>query len=195
MDATRFASLIDRLKAGDRAAMAALVEEYGGVVRAAVRRGLHDRLRTQFDSLDFVNDVWASVIDLPPDRYAFDTPADLAAFLGRVAHNKVTDVFRQRFRTQKYAVGREETAPPPGRDDSTTAQVAGGDPTPSLVAIAAERWAGLVAKLPPAHRPILERLRDGYTYDEIAAATGVSVSTVNRVVSRLKAVLEEASRP
>ncbi|QEL20744.1 RNA polymerase sigma factor [Limnoglobus roseus] len=190
MDSQDFNHLVDGLRRGDRAAMADLFERYGGVIRAAVRRNLHDRLRTQFDSLDFVQDVWASLLALPPERCTFATPEALAGFLGRVARNKVADVFRQRFESQKYDIAREVVSPV-SDGDSNRPGIPGRDPTPSLAAIAAERWDGLLAQLPPAYHPILQMLRDGFTYDEIAAVTGVSVRTVNRVVGRLKSYLGE----
>lgn len=188
MDAADFNALIDGLRRRDGDAIAALIEQYGGVIRAAVRRGLHDRLRTQFDSLDFVQDVWASLLALPPDRREFATPEALAAFLARVARNKVADVFRQRFQSQKYAIAREVPPPADGGDEKESL-AQGREPTPSLLAIAAERWEGLLTQLPPDYHPILRMLRDGFTYDEIAAAAGVSVRTVNRVVGRLKTYL------
>lgn len=184
MDATAFQTLLVRIQAGDAAALDDLLNQFGPFVRAAVRRKLHHRLRSQYDSLDFVQDVWASLLALPADRYQFDTPEALFAFLGRVANNKVTDVFRERFETQKRAITREESLA-----DATASRgfdVPGGEASPSLVAIAAERWEALMTELPPGHRPILEKLRDGYEYEQIAREAGVSLSTVNRVVRRLK---------
>src|SRR3954469_20772538 len=99
-----------RLRAGDPGALDALYREYGPFVRAAVRRQLHPRLRTRFDSLDFVQDVWASFLAIPADRYAFDNPQALLAFLTRMAHHRVIEVFRQRFETQKNDITREQPA-------------------------------------------------------------------------------------
>ncbi len=170
--------------------MADLIERFGGVIRAAVRRSLHERLRTQYDSLDFVQDVWASVLALPPGGREFATPAALAAFLARVAQNKVTDVYRQRFQSQKYAISREVSPTAVGEGEKVASAKA-QEPTPSLVAIAAERWENLLTQLPPDYHPILHMLRDGFTYHQIAAETGVSVRTVNRVVDRLKTYLAQ----
>src|SRR5438445_4058176 len=93
-DAAEFGRLLGGLRSGDPGAADELYRRYGGFIRAAVRRQLHDRLRTRFDSLDFVQDVWVSLLAVPADRYTFDSPQALLVFLNRVAYRKVVDVFR-----------------------------------------------------------------------------------------------------
>lgn len=176
-----FAELVGGLRAGDPSAVAALCRQYAPFIRAAVRRQLHPGLRTRFDSLDFVQDVWASFLALPAERYAFDTPQALFAFLTRMASNRVVEVFRQRFDTQKNDISRELAA-----DDATRDQLASPAPTPSQCAIAAEEWERLARRFPEGHRLVLERLREGYTNEDVARLAAVSLSTVNRIVSRLK---------
>lgn len=41
-------------------------------------------------------------------------------------------------------------------------------------------------RFPIGHRVVLERLREGHGYEDIARMANVSMSTVNRVVRRLK---------
>lgn len=175
-----FAELVDGLRAGDPAAVEALCRQYAPFIRAAVRRQLHPRLRTRFDSLDFVQDVWASFLALPADRYAFDTPQALFGFLTRMASNRVVEVFRQRFGTQKHDIARELA------DDAARDALPARGPTPSQWAIAAEEWERLTSRFPEGHRVVLERLREGYTHEDVARLADVSLSTVNRIVSRLK---------
>ena len=177
-----FLPLMQRVRAGDTAAFAELLDRYGSAIRLAVRRKLHDRLRAQYDSLDFVQDVWASFVALPADRYAFADPAALVAFLTRVAHHKVVEVFRRRFATEGSDITRER---PLGNGDAPIpARLA----TPSQYAVAGEKWGDLLARVPAGHRPIVEKLRDGYTHQEIADLLGVSPSTIKRIVRRLKDV-------
>jgi RNA polymerase sigma-70 factor (ECF subfamily) len=180
---TEFPQMLARLRAGDPAAAEAFYREYGPFVRAAVRRQLHPRLRTRFDSLDFVQDVWASFLTLPADRYAFDTPQALLAFLNRVAYNKVVEVFRRRFETRKDDITREE---PVEEWEHGPDRLRAPTPTASQFAVAGEEWERLLSRLPPGYRPILERLREGYTHEDIARMANVSLSTVNRIVRRLK---------
>ena len=174
--------LLAALRTGDPAAAAEFYRRYGPVVRAAVRRELHHRLRTRFDSLDFVQDVWASFLALPADRYTFASPQALLGFLARVAQNKVIEAFRRRFRTQKNDIARERAEPRDGGTDEPPAPT----PSPSQWAVAGEAWERLLKNVPPGHRVIVERLREGHTYEDIARMTNVSVSTVNRIVRRLK---------
>jgi RNA polymerase sigma-70 factor (ECF subfamily) len=182
---SEFAQLLSRLRAGDPSATALLCERYGPFIRAAVRRQLHPRLRARFDSLDFVQDVWASFLAIPTDRYTFDTPQSLLAFLNRVAYNKVVEVVRQRFETQKADINREVSVDQrEGGGDRLASSVA----TPSQWAVAGEEWERLLNRFPVGHRVIILRLREGYSHEDIASMSKVSLSTVNRVVRRLKAL-------
>jgi RNA polymerase sigma-70 factor (ECF subfamily) len=175
-----FHNLLDRARDGDQDAARILYTRYSSYVRAAVRRRLHPRLRRQYDSLDFVQDVWKSFLAAPGDRRQFDSPQALVGFLARVARNKVLEVVRLRFTTEKADITRELPL------EAAGAGVPGREPTPSQTAIAGERWESLVGKFPNSYRVILERLRAGYTYEEIAQQAGVSLSTINRIVRRLK---------
>lgn len=52
-----FFYLIGRVREGSEDAAWQLVERYGGHIRRTVRRALDPRLRSKFDSLDFVQSV------------------------------------------------------------------------------------------------------------------------------------------
>lgn len=178
-----FRSLLKGVRDGDPAASAELCRRYGPFLRAAIRRQLHQQLRPRFDSLDFVQDVWASFLAIPAERYTFDSPSALVAFLTRVAHNKVVEVFRRRFNTERDAVRREC---PADRDEAGADALPSRLATPSQWAIAGEQWERLLSQFPPGHRVIVERLREGHSNEDIARMANVSVSTVSRVVRRLK---------
>jgi RNA polymerase sigma-70 factor (ECF subfamily) len=189
--AAHFSQLITRFQTGDHTALAELYAEYGKVVRDAVRRRLPDQLRKEYDSLDFAQDVWASFCQLPPGKHRFDTPEDLGGFLVRVARNKVIDVCRRRLGTQGYDVTREQ--PLARAADGTDTPIADDRPTPSQWLIAAERWAAITAALPPQHVAVVERLREGFTQQEIAAMTGISDRTVRRIVDRVRELCEDGA--
>ncbi|MDB5313629.1 MAG: polymerase sigma factor [Gemmataceae bacterium] len=189
--AAHFSQLIGQFQAGDHAALAALYAEYGGLVREAVRRRLPDRLRKEYDSLDFAQDVWASFCHLPPGKHHFATPEDLGGFLVRVAHNKVIDVCRRRLGTQGYDVTREQ--PLVRAADGADVPVPDRQPTPSQWAIAAERWAEIAAALPAQHVAVIERLREGFTQQEVAAMAGITDRTVRRIVDRVRELCEDGS--
>jgi RNA polymerase sigma-70 factor (ECF subfamily) len=120
-----------------------------------------------------------SFLAAPAGRLRFESPRALVRFLSQVARNKVTDVFRQRFALEGREISREQSL-------QDMPAISGRDPSPSQLAVAGEEWEQLVRKFPAAYRVILERIRAGYTNEEIALQAGVSVSTVNRIVRRLK---------
>jgi DNA-directed RNA polymerase specialized sigma24 family protein len=176
-ESAEFEALIAGLRAGNPAAVATIERRYGPFLRAAVRRRLSPRLRSRFDSLDMVQDVWASFLALPPDRLTFASPQALLAFLSQVAFNRTVDVFRERCETRREL---EVTAPDAGN------KVPDPSGTPSMSVSAGEEWEKLVGQFPAGHRLILRRLQEGYDIEEIARMANVSVSTVNRVVRRLR---------
>jgi RNA polymerase sigma factor (sigma-70 family) len=182
-----FTRLLDAWRAGSRAALGELLTRYSDPVRAAIRNRLNDRLRSEYDSLDFVQEVWAAVAEIQPDEFTFPTQDALVGFLVQVARNKVIDTCRRRLNTQGYAKTREQALVRAA--DGATLPIPGTDPTPSQWAVAAERWSEIVADLPPLHVAVMERLRDGYTQVEVAAMTGMTDRTVRRIVARAQRVL------
>lgn len=176
-DRRDIALLLAAFRAGEPGAAAELHALCGSTIRAAVRRHLHPRLRARFDSADFEQDVWASLLAAPPDRCQFATADAIRGYLARVAHNKVVEMFRQRFGTQKCDIAREAADSP---------ELAARTPSPSQWAMAGEAWDRLIGHVPPGHRAVVERLREGHDHEDIARLTGVSLSTVNRIVRRLK---------
>jgi len=187
-DAGEFMRLLAGLRAGDPSAGDALCRQFAPVIRATVRRQLHPRLRDRFDSLDFVQDVWASFLAIPADRYAFESPEALLAFLTKVAHHKVVNVVRQRFGRGKDAISREERVEKGAGAERDP--ILSSLPTPSQWAVAGEEWQRILRRFPVGHRVIVERLREGYSHEDIARMANVSMSTVSRVVRRLKDLAE-----
>jgi RNA polymerase sigma-70 factor (ECF subfamily) len=183
-----FDRLMQQWQAGSPDAIATLFSRYSQHIRKAVRRRLNERLRPQFDSLDFVQDVWASVVALPPERHQFRTPDALLGFLARVASNKVIDVTRQRFHTHARDVNREQRLP--DRPDNSKVAVQDPHPTPSQCMIGEEEWARIVGQFLPGHQAVLARLRDGYSQQEIAGMTGIHLRTVERIIRRLRELCE-----
>jgi RNA polymerase sigma factor (sigma-70 family) len=178
---TTFIELLEKCRAGDADAMAALYARYNEVIRQAVRRRLPDRMRQEFDSLDFAQDVWASFCALPvgPDR--FQSRQELQAFLTRVAYNKVTDTYRRRIAGKGHAVSKEIPLFP----------LPSPEATPSQWAIAGERWNEIADTLPPLDLAIVKRLREGYSHQEVAEMASVSVRTVGRILQRVHRLCEE----
>jgi RNA polymerase sigma factor (sigma-70 family) len=178
-----FAELWGRVLAGDRDAARDFHALYGTYILYAVRRKLHKRLRSKFDSLDFVQDVWASFFTDNLNQLAFNSPEDLIKFLTSMARKKVLQAGRTRLRQQKYNVHREEI--------SLNTGLRGGDAfpavqsTPSEILMSREEWLRFLNKQPPVHRAIFILLRLGKSSATIAEELGISQRSVNRVLRSL----------
>jgi len=176
-----FASLMRRLGEGSGEAARELLERYGPHLRRVVRRRLHPKLRSKFDSLDFVQDVWASFFADPQRPRAFDRPETLLAYLVQMTRHKVIETFRQRFRSGKYNLKGEHSF------DSavlTARDLAAREPTPSQLAADRDQWDHFLKRQPGPYRRILVLLHQGMTRAEIARALGLNEKTVRRVLAK-----------
>lgn len=177
-----FVRLIAKVQAGDEAAARKLYERYGPLIVRAVRRRLHARLRSKFDSIDFAQDVWASFFANAVDKYDLSSPAQLVTLLTTMARNKVAETARTRTRRQKYNIHRE---------DSLEGRFGGAEnlpavqQTPSQIVMGREAWDQLLARLPPVYRRILLLLREGQSPEMIAQDLGLSPRTVQRVIRKI----------
>jgi RNA polymerase sigma-70 factor (ECF subfamily) len=180
---SEFRALMDRVFAGSQEAAEELIGAYGPHLLREVRRKLNKKLRPKFDSVDFLQEVWASFFAHLPRARRLAGPQDLGAFLIRLARNKVIDAVRQRLEGQKYNVNREQPLYDSKADRRET--FIAPQPTPSALAISREEWDRLLQEQPLVYREILVRLRDGKSFTQIAREVAVSVQTVRRVVRRV----------
>jgi RNA polymerase sigma-70 factor (ECF subfamily) len=178
-----FTALMQRLNEGSQDAARELFERYGPHIQRVVRRKLDRKLRSKFDSLDFVQDVWTSFFAARQGRREFDRPEALVAFLANMAYHKVIDAFRQRVQTRKHNVRREHSleSSRTGLGGNLVAQ----QPTPSQVVVAKERWEMMLQGQPAHYQDILRLLRQGNTHQEVADRLGLNEKTVRRVVQKI----------
>lgn len=178
-----FRDLIRRVREGSEDAAWDLVNQYGEAIRRAVRRVLNEKLRSKFDSLDFVQIVWNSFFQARGKIDRFDRPEELAAYLAAMARNKVGMEIRRRLMTEKYNVRHEqslEQLQAKGCPDTPSRQ-----PAPVDVAIAREQWDRLLKGQPQHYRQIIQLRLQGHTYQSIAAAVNLDECTVRRFLKRL----------
>jgi RNA polymerase sigma factor (sigma-70 family) len=178
-----FHELMRRIGEGSEDAAWEVVERYGETIRRAVRRALNQRLRSKFDSLDFVQIVWSSFFRARIRFARFDRPEELVAFLVTMAHNKVGMEVRRRLSTKKFNLNREDSLENSG--DTTWKQIPDRQPMPIDVAIARERWNYLLQDQPEHYRKIIQLRIQGHTCQAIAATLGLDESTVRRFLRRL----------
>jgi RNA polymerase sigma factor (sigma-70 family) len=188
MDVTNdnLASLIDKAKAGDQDAIRSL-QRFENDIRMMVRVRLPRPLRTQFDSMDFVQDVWHSLFRIfkdEPERFA--QVRDLRGFLAGVARNKVFEEHRRRSLTQKYDLEKEEPLYVRRGNRDIPREVIASDPSPSQDAQARERLDQLLEGGSPREAEVIELRRQGLTFEEIATRTAMHERTVRRIIDTIR---------
>jgi RNA polymerase sigma factor (sigma-70 family) len=187
------AALMERIREGSQDAVRELLDQYGSHLIRVIRRRLSQRLRSQFDSQDFVQSVWASFFAVPLEGYHFDSPEALLAYLTDIACNKVYDAAREQLAAQKRDMARVHAF-----DDSTTPPadaLPGRQPTPSQLLIAEEEWRRLLLGLPTHHKHMLVLLREGHTHQEVARRLGLNEKTVRRVLERALDRIKQGPSP
>lgn len=176
-----FHALMQEVLAGSEAAAEELFRDYGPSLLHAIRRRMNKRIRSQFDSLDFAQDVWASFFKEGPEKRSFNNPTELVLFLTKVAENKIINVVRHRVETQKHDLEREESLDDSRQIDKD--ELVGAQPTPSQIMMTKEEWVEFLRKQPLVHRRIFILLREGKTQEQIAGVLGIHKKTVQRVVA------------
>jgi RNA polymerase sigma factor (sigma-70 family) len=188
---TDISDLIARATAGDETAIRDFVSQFEQEVRIMVRGRLPKKLRTQFDSMDFVQTVWQSFFaDLRNNPREFENVGHLRGFLAGVARNKVFEEHRRLTRTGKYALAREERLYIKRGGQVVERELVSPEPTPSQAVQAMDRLAQLTAGCAPRDVQVITLRHEGMTFGEIAAATGLNERTVRRVIDDARARME-----
>jgi RNA polymerase sigma factor (sigma-70 family) len=178
----QFRQLMKRIRRGSEEAVRELLKTYGGHILRIVRRRLPPRLRSKYDSRDFEQAVWTSFFTRSLRDYSFDRPEELIAFLESVASNKVVDAVRKGLVCDRWSVNHEHSLE--GSAAQEVGRMPAPTPTPSQVAIANETW-DQVRSLPRPAQVLVELLRAGLTYEQIARKFHVTVKTVQRLVRNI----------
>jgi len=183
--------LIARAKAGDDAAIREFLTRFEPEVRIMVRGRLPRMLRSQFDSMDFVQAVWQSFFaDLRKGTRQFENVHHLRGFLAGVARNKVFEEHRRLTRTKKHAVAREQSLYVRRGSREVELELISPEPTPSQAVQASDRLAQLVAGCSPLEAQVITLRHQGMTLDEIARRTGVSERSVRRIIDEARERME-----
>lgn len=182
-DSQHFQALLRLVQEGSPDAARELTETYGPHIIKCVRRILRPELRSKFDSVDFLQQVWKSIFEEPDKLSELRTQKELINFLCAVTRHKVADEARRR-QTLKHDLRRQVRL----HDywDLAGPHPVSRDPTPSSVAMHNERFDALLEGQPPQVRVIIELRYEGWTFREIAERLGVHERTVRRVIERLE---------
>lgn len=188
-DESQFQRLMGELRSGSEEAAEELLRVYGDHIYRVVRQRMHQRMRTRFDSADFVQIVWQSFFAHLDEISRFQRPQDLIRFLARVATNKVVDEVRRSLVMQKANVNRERSL-----NDSQTGvhpQLRARGNTASETAIAKEFWNRITRDQPARHIQILAMRAEGATIREIAREVKLNERTVRRIIRSIAIRLSE----
>ena len=185
MDDADFALLLDRVRAGDEAATVSLLETFETDLRIMVRNRLPQALRSQFDSMDFVQAVWTSVLagGVPDEEFA--TAGRFRGYIAGVARNKVFEAHRRRT-TRKFDLGREEPLYVRRGGQESPRPLAASDPSPSQNIQADEFWDRMLAGGSAREAEVMGLRRQGMTCQEIADRMGLSERAVRRAIEEVR---------
>ena len=139
---------------------------------------LSRRLRPQFDSIDFLQQVWKSFFAGNLGPREFESPEALVAYLSAMACNKVADQGRI-YSTYKRSANRLAVPQSP-------AEVPASNPSPSQELSAGESLEIILRGQPPHVQRIVQMRQDGCTNEDIAADVRMSVKFIQRVLQRLQ---------
>lgn len=171
------------------------IAEIVGREAARLRRFIRRRVSDRRDAEDVLQDVFEALVEanrlLMPIEY-------VAAWLYRVARNRITDLFRRtRLRSLHDAI--DANGEPVSWEDVLPSPAAGPDAAYTR-GLLVEALARAVAELPEDQRDVFVAHEiEGRSFKEIAAETGVGINTllsrkhyaVRRLRARLQAVHDE----
>jgi RNA polymerase sigma factor (sigma-70 family) len=179
-------ALIERVIQGDEQAITELYDKYHKALILIIRYRLNrsPRLRTLFDSIDLLQEVWEDVLAQPEKLRDFATFEAFFKHLARMAHHKVEKAQRK-YSAQKRDLRRRRHLSDPG---VAAVAAAAADPRPDPAQQAAShdtlvRW---LFSLPWRQRRVVLRLGAGYSYQEIAAELACSERTIERMVAKIR---------
>jgi RNA polymerase sigma-70 factor (ECF subfamily) len=181
--------LLDRCKAGDTAAWDTLIRRY----EKSVYKFAYSLCRNHEEAGDIAGQVF---LRLYQNLHTFRNEASFTSWLFRIVRNTYLDLCvrpAHRGHLSLDAGPNNDNEPSTGRDIM--------DPSPSPEAVCMEHeTAQLLAKaihhLPAYQRQVLRMYHtEGKSYEEIAAATGLSIGTVKSRLNRARNMLRERLSP
>jgi RNA polymerase sigma-70 factor (ECF subfamily) len=178
-DASSFAELIRRLRAGDQEAATELVRRYEPAIRRVVRYRLGDaHLGSLLDSMDICQSVLASFfVRAASGQYELDTPEQLLKLLAAMARNKLA------FQARKQCAQRRDhrRATSAGADEG---RFVAPDPSPSRQVAGQELLLEVERRLSPEEWQLVQLRNQGLEWSAIAAMQGGSPEALRKKLAR-----------
>ncbi|MBC8352552.1 MAG: hypothetical protein H8E66_11220 [Planctomycetes bacterium] len=162
-----------------------MIDRYGPHIQRVIRRRLNQKMRSKFDSLDFVQMVWASIFTERDKLAEFREPTDLIKYLSTIAQRKLLQESRRRLQGQKHNIGRERALVAETEDESTYVRKSN---TPSQIVMAKDRLEVMMSDRSERDRRVVELRMDGLTFVEIADQLEINERTARDVIEKLALV-------
>ena len=192
--------LIERARAGDRAALDALLGRHRDRLRRMVAMRLDTRLQARLDASDVVQEAYVEVAQRL-DEYLRDPKLPLFLWLRLVVGERLLKLHRHHLGTQMRDAGREVSlyrgALPAASSAALAAQLLGRHTSPTQAAVRAERLLRLqeaLNSLGPLDREVLslrhfEELNRAETAQVLGIGESAAAKRYLRALKRLKATL------
>jgi RNA polymerase sigma-70 factor (ECF subfamily) len=187
---------IDRLRGGDRAALATLFNGYRDRLRRMVELRLDPRLRGRLDASDVVQDAFLDV-DRDLDAYLADPKLPLLLWLRLHVGRRLTTLHRQHLGTKMRDAGLEISLYQGARSAALASMLLGRHTSPTQAAQRAERMLRVqeaLASLDPMDREVLalrhfEQLGRAEAAQVLGITQEAGAKRYFRALKRLKDVL------
>lgn len=184
-----FKDLLERARAGDRKAIAALLEQYQGPLRVYARVQLGRALRRYADSIDLVQSAQKSLmLALWSNKYDFADPENLLALAKTILKRKVA-LLAQRARRQRPL---DEPSGEGAAAAETLAALDSREADPAQAAAWRDALDQVGRQLSAAERQIMALALQGYRRKEVAEKMGYDPDVFRVYWSRLTRRLRQS---
>jgi len=186
-----FADLLARLRTGDQAAAALVVDQYARRLIALARTNLDRRILRKEDPEDVLQSVFKSFFRrCGVGQFRLDRREDLWSLLVSLTLHKCGHR-ADYFRAARRNVQRETPAALGQESSASEWEALAREPTPLEAVMLAETVERLLGGLEPHQQQIVQLSLEGEAPARIATAVGVTQRTVQRVLKGVRERLEK----
>jgi RNA polymerase sigma factor (sigma-70 family) len=180
------AHLVERWRDGDQQAAAELFKRYARRLVAVARRQLPGKVARRVDPEDVVQSVYRCFFaNARDDRYDLHRGGDLWRLLVAITLDKLRDQVKWNTRGKRN-VDREQRLSSEDSWQRIQVHVLARAPSPVEALAVAEALEQVMQRLEPMEARILELRLQGFNLEEIAAEVKRGISTVSRILERIK---------
>lgn len=186
MPSSPFSELLSNASRGSDEAAWDLTAKYTPHLVRVVRAGIPTAIRGQFDTVDFIQQVWSSLFLSDRPLNDFENERELMGYLASMVRHKVIDAHRAAT-SKKRDVKRTDPLDTGAQHNENLSPEPHAPPqTGSEVMAAREKWAMIMHGKPESVQKIVTLRMAGSSNEEIASECGVTARTVSRVLKGLR---------